>query len=112
MSDTAAGPMLTPVQVRTLDALRRSGEPLVFDPDLVAEIRTEMRSALDDFGERLRPNEQVFVSKHRLATALDCEEFHLIPDDFEWKPATAKGQVAHRAIQLMLSWRGEPSPTD
>ena len=47
-----------------------------------------------------------------IATVLDCEEFHLIPDDFEWRPATAKGQVAHRAIQLTLSWRGEPNPTD
>lgn len=105
-------PQLTPVQSRTLDALRRSGPPLVFDQDLVAEIRTEMRSALDEFAERLRPNEQVFVSKHRISTVLDCEEFHLIPDDFEWKPATGKGQVAHRAIQLMLSWRGQPNPTD
>lgn len=103
---------LTPVQLRTLEALRRPAEPLVFDADLIAELRTEMRSALDEFGERLRSGEEVFVSKHRIATVLDCEEFHLLPDDFEWSPATAKGQVAHRAIQLMLSWRGEPSPTD
>jgi len=103
---------LTPVQRRTLDALRRSGEPLVFDPDLVEDIREEMRSALVDFSERLQPNQEVFVSKHRIGTVLECEEFHLLPDDFEWKPATAQGQVAHRAIQLLLSWRGEPNPTD
>ena len=36
--DAMDGPDLTPVQVRTLDALRRSGEPLVFDPDLVARV--------------------------------------------------------------------------
>jgi len=84
----------------------------VFDPDLVADIRTEMRVALDHFAERLQPNQEVFVSKHRIATVLDCEEFHLLPDDFEWKPATAKGQVAHRAIQLLLSWRGESNPSD
>ena len=52
------------------------------------------------------------MNKHKVATVLDCEEFHLVPDDFEWKPSTAKGQVAHRAIQLTLSWRGEPNPTD
>ena len=103
---------MTPVQRRTLDALRRSGEPLVFDPDLVEDIREEMRSALVDFSERLQPNQEVFVSKHRIGTVLECEEFHLLPDDFEWKPATAQGQVAHRAIQLLLSWRGEPNPTD
>ncbi len=108
----SAGPNLTPVQLHTLDALRRSPEPLVFDPDLVADIRTEMRVALDDFATRLERNQQVFISKHKIATALDCEEFHLLPDDFEWKPATAKGQVAHRGIQLLLSWRGEANPTD
>ena len=114
VSDDAgdAATTLTPVQIRTLDALRRSGEPLVFDPDIVADIRTEMRVALDDFAERLRPNQEVFISKHKIATALDCEEFHVLPDDFEWKPATAKGQVAHRAIQLLLSWRGEANPSD
>ncbi len=114
MSEAATGDTtaLTPVQQRTLDALRRSGEPLVFDPDLVADIRTEVRIAFDEFAERLQPNQQLWVNKHTVATVLDCEEFHLVPDDFEWKPATAKGQVAHRAIQLTLSWRGEPNPTD
>ena len=114
MSEAATGDTtaLTPVQQRTLDALRRSGDPLVFDPDLVADIRTEVRIAFDEFAERLQPNQQLWVNKHTVATVLDCEEFHLVPDDFEWKPATAKGQVAHRAIQLTLSWRGEPNPTD
>ena len=112
VTDAADGPTLTPVQVRTLEALRRSGDPLVFDPDLVADIRTEMRVALDDFAERLQPNQEVFIPKHKIATALDCEEFHVLPDDFEWRPAIAKGQVAHRAIQLLLSWRGEANPTD
>ncbi len=119
MSEEAAGDAavsgtdsLTPTQLKTLEALRRSGEPLLFDPDLVADIRTEMRVALDEFTERLQPNQEVFISKHKLSTVLDCEENHLIPDDFEWRPAIAKGQVAHRAIQLTLSWRGEPNPTD
>lgn len=103
---------MTPTQLKTLDALRRTGEPLVFDQDLIADIRTEMRVALDEFAERLQPNQEVFVSKHKIATVLDCEEHHMAPDEFEWTAATAKGQVAHRAIQLMLSWRGEPTPTD
>jgi CRISPR/Cas system-associated exonuclease Cas4 (RecB family) len=108
----AADHDLTPVQIRTLEALRRSSDPVVFDQELVEDIRAEMRDALDEFAERLQPNQEVFVSKHKIATALDCEEFHVLPDDFTWKPATAKGQVAHRAIQLLLSWRGEANPTD
>ena len=105
-----SGPVLTPVQERTLTALRRSGEPLVFDPDLVADIRTEMRVALDHFAERLDDGQELFVTKHGIASVLDCEAHFLEPDEFEWTPATAKGQVAHRAIQLLLGWRGEPSP--
>jgi CRISPR/Cas system-associated exonuclease Cas4 (RecB family) len=109
---TSGTESLTPIQLKTLEALRRAPEPLLFDPDLIADVRTEMRSALDEFAERLRPNQQVWINKHAIATVLDCEEFHLVPDDFEWRPATAKGQVAHRAIQLSLSWRGEANPTD
>lgn len=103
---------LTPVQQRTLAALRRSEQPIVFDPDFVADVHDEMSAALDDFTERLPAGQQVFVSKHSVATVLDCEEFHVLPDDFAWTAATAKGQVAHRAIQLTLSWRGESNPTD
>lgn len=103
---------LTPTQRRTLDALRRSPEPVVFDRDLVAELRTEMLVAIDDFSERIGDAHDLFVTKHRISSVLDCEEHYLAPDDFAWSPATAKGQVAHRAIQLMLSWRGEPTPTD
>lgn len=123
-ADTADQPhapaSLTPVQLRTLEALRRSGEPVVFDPALVAELRAEMTDALEHFAERLdaaadggAPAE-LFVTKHKLATALDCEAHHVatVADPFEWTPASAKGQVAHRAIQLLLSWRGEPTPTD
>jgi CRISPR/Cas system-associated exonuclease Cas4 (RecB family) len=111
-SGAVNGAELTPLQRKTLDAIRRSGDPLVFDADLIADIRTEMRVALDEFASRLEPGQEVFVTKHRIGSALDCEEHHLAPDEFEWKPATAKGQVAHRAVQLMLSWRGDPSPTD
>ena len=85
---------------------------MVFDADLVADIRTEMLRALDQFSARLGEGSELFITKHRIASALDCEEHHLAPDDFSWSPPTAKGQVAHRAIQLLLSWRGEPTPTD
>ena len=106
------GPLLTPIQRKTLDALRRSGEPLIFDEDVVADIRTEMRVALDHFAERLDDGQELFVTKHRVASVLDCEAHFLAPDEFEWTPASAKGQIAHRAIQLLLGWRGEPSPTE
>ena len=113
---TMSGPdgtdALSPVQQRTLAALRRSGDPLVFDIEFVDELRTEMRAAIDDIAGQLGETTELWVSKHSLATVLDCEEFHLLPDEFEWTPANAKGTIAHKAIELMLSWRGEPTPTD
>jgi hypothetical protein len=112
---------LTPVQHETLGRLRRSGDAVRFDPDLIAELRVEMRGSLDHFAERLHhvtdergeATPELFVSKHRIATVLDCEEHFLATrDGFAWSTANAKGTIAHRAIQLLLSWRGEPTPLD
>ena len=102
---------LTPAQERTLSLLRRSGEPLVFDAGLVAELKDEVIEAFAHFADRLGDH-TIFVTKHTLSSVHDCEAHHLAPDDFEWTPARAKGQVAHRAIQLLLNWRGEPVPAD
>jgi hypothetical protein len=106
-----AGNGLTPVQQRTLDALRRAGPPVVFDPDFVAELRHDTDSALADLGGRLDATE-LYVTKHAVASVLDCEAHHLAPDPFTWTPARARGQVSHKAIQLLLNWRGEPTPAD
>jgi hypothetical protein len=102
---------LTPVQERTLAALRRAGEPVVFDATFVEELRTEATTALAALADRLG-EQTLFVTKHTLASVHDCEARHLAPDVFEWTPARARGQVAHRAIQLLLNWRGEPTPVE
>jgi PD-(D/E)XK nuclease superfamily len=110
---TDIGPLhgLTPLQRRTLDALRRSPEPVVFDTELVGELEHDIVTAFESFAERLG-DETVFVSKHTLSSVLGCEVQHLHPDPFAWSPVVASGQVAHRAIQLMVHWRGEPVPAD
>ena len=104
-------PVLTPAQERTLALLRRSGDPLVFDAGLVADVRDEANEALAHFTDRLG-NATLFVTKHTLSSVHGCEVHHLAPDDFEWTPARARGQVAHKAIQLLVNWRGEPTPRD
>jgi hypothetical protein len=111
----AVVPGLTPVQLRTLDALRRSDTPVEFDADFVAELRDHALTGLAELGERLgAAGEQpdLWVSKHAIASVLACEAHHLAPDDFTWTPARARGQVSHKAIQLLLNWRGEPTPAD
>jgi hypothetical protein len=101
---------LSPLQLRTLTALRRSTEPVVFDPGFVAELVEMVTDSMERFAGRLAPDEQLFVSKHRLSSVLGCEVQALLPDEFSWSAAVASGQVAHRAIQLLLTWRGEPTP--
>jgi hypothetical protein len=108
LTDTS---LLSPIQQRTLGLLRRGDEAVVFDQAFIASLRIEIEEAFDGFAERLA-DETVFMSKHRIASVLGCEVQHMHDDQFEWSPAVAGGQVAHRAIQLLLNWRGDPVPAD
>lgn len=102
---------LSPIQQRTLGLLRRGDDAIVFDQAFIASLRIEIEEAFAEFAQRLG-DETVFMSKHRIASVLGCEVQHLHDDQFEWSPAVAGGQVAHRAIQLLLNWRGDPVPSD
>ena len=52
----------------------------------------------------------VVVTKHDLGEVFTCETKWATPDDFTWSAAKARGQVAHKAIQLLINWRGEIVP--
>lgn len=106
---TAPSPALTPAQERTLAVMRRADEPVVFDQGFVAEMIAEATEAMAELSGRLG-GETLWVSKSFLARVHGCEVLHLQPSDFEWRPATAAGFVAHKAIELALNWRGEPAP--
>ena len=54
--------------------------------------------------------ERLVVSKGFLVNVLGCESRHLEPDSFTWSPATARGFVSHKAIELGAHWQGEPVP--
>ena len=108
-SPTPAPAVLTPAQQRTLDVIRRSGDPLVFDDDFIDHLIAEAATAVAELSARLQ-GEQLWVSKGFLSRVHGCEVLHLAPDDFAWKPTTAAGFVAHKAIELSLHWRGEPHP--
>lgn len=104
-------PVLTPTQERILGQLRRDPTPLVFEAEPIAELTARAREAFEDLSEHLG-GEQLFVSKGFLSKVHGCEARHLAPDDFAWSPASARGFVAHKAIELRTNWRGEPSPAD
>ena len=112
MSDSSApASRLTPAQESTLELIRHSGEPLIFAAEFVAELREEANEAFAHFSDRLDSN-QIFVTKHTLAGVFGCETQFMAPDEFEWTPSRARGQVSHRAIQLLINWRGEPAPSE
>lgn len=111
MSDASSSPApeLTPTQQRNLALMRRTGEPLVF-PE--ADIDALVGDATDAIAELsgMLGGLNLFVSKGFISRVHGCEVLHLQPDDFSWSPATAAGFVAHKAIELALNWRGEPTP--
>jgi len=102
-------PSLTPVQEKTLAVMRRGDEPVVFDQGFVTELIAEATQAVAEFSGRLG-GETLWVSKSFLSKVHGCEVLHMQPDDFEWRPASAAGFVAHQAIELALNWRGEVAP--
>ena len=102
-------PALTPAQERTLGLLRRADEPMVFPEEFVAGLIADATAAIAELSERLG-GETLWVSKSFLARVHGCEVLHLQPNDFEWRPSTAAGFVAHKAIELAINWRGEPAP--
>jgi len=57
--------------------------------------------------------EQLWVSKHKVASVLGCEVRFLAEDEIGfdgWTVPRARGTVAHRAIELSMHVRGEPVP--
>jgi len=85
----------------------------VLDAELHRELRDEMEEVLAPLAETIAPGERVWVSKHALTTIHGCEAHHVAGrGDFEWSPANARGIVAHRAIEVMVNYRGDPNPPD
>lgn len=102
---------LTSVQQRTLELLRRSGDPVEFDAKVIAELRADLHAGLAELAERLdASDETLWVSKHHLDRVLTCEASWAAPDAFEWTLANARGKIAHRAIQLSVHWSGDCIP--
>jgi hypothetical protein len=102
---------LTPAQLEVLDLLRATGrERPEVDPGLRADLRTRLDGELGRLAAVLdRP---LVVSKAALGRVLACEAHHLAEaaEPFAWSTATARGTVAHKAIQLSVGSRGQPVP--
>ena len=84
-----------------------------FDPDLGAALRSRLEQALAPVAEALEGNGVLWVAKHDLAQVHTCEAHHRAEKDtFGWNARTAAGTVAHKALELSVSARGDPPPLD
>ena len=111
--------METPVELNPAqrEVLEQLGMPRDERPRFNAELRHELRRALDDGLEPLLERvdglaDDIFVNKHRLGQLMGCERHFLAEEDeeFAWTVPIARGTVAHKAIELSIHWRREPEP--
>ena len=112
MDDEAPASTHNPAQAEVLAALgARPHERPEFDPRLRAQLREELEARLAPVAARVPDGEVLWVSKRVLADVHGCEGLFLAreAEEFAWSPPIARGTVSHKAIELSISWRGDPS---
>lgn len=96
---------LTPSQRRVLDELMGAGRPRpTFDASLGEELRARMDEGLSGVEALLGDGDLLTVRKKDLSQVHACESHHLAELDapFAWSARTARGSIAHRAIELSV----------
>ncbi|MGF1597416.1 MAG: PD-(D/E)XK nuclease family protein [Acidimicrobiales bacterium] len=120
MSDLTAQPKLNPAQQQVTDDLgaRREDRPS-FRDDLRDHLRHELTDALEpllaEFGDDPALDLPLFVSKRDLSLIHGCEARFVAEkaaDDFAWTVPMARGTVLHKAVEMLVTWRGEPTPLE
>ena len=102
---------MTPLQEKTLKVLRggdRPTWPSGFAGELRADLDARLQTVVDTFGV-----DDVYVTKRVLSGVHGCQTNWQADRDqkFEWSIPTARGTIAHKAIELWVAWRGEaPAP--
>ena len=105
---------LTPAQRRVVVEVMGQGQ---VRPRFGAEVADALRRELE---EALAPllgsddDEMLWVNKNALSQVHACEAHHQAEraEPFEWNERTARGTVAHRALELAVSTSGRLPPLD
>lgn len=118
---------LNPAQQQVMDELGTTDRP-TFRDDLRDHLRHEIEETLapvvaqmatvkqggSDPDNGLSDTIEIFVSKRDLTLIHGCEA-RFVADkaaEFEWSVPAARGSVAHKAIELLVGYRGNPTPLD
>ena len=106
---------LTPTQQRALAELLGAGQARpTFDPDLGPALRTELEQGLAPVLVRCASDRPLSVSKAALGQLHRCEGLWLAEQaqGFSWSARTARGTVAHKAVELAVLLSEHPAPLD
>lgn len=108
--------VLNPTQRETLDRLTTPRDTWPeYDGSLRRRLREHLESDLSEVAVGLSPERPMRVTKHALASIHGCEARWRADDDdpaFEITPATVRGSVAHKAIELGIHRRTPASPAE
>jgi RecB family exonuclease len=103
---------LNPAQQQVLDELGSTDRP-TFRDDLRDHLRHELTESLTPIAEAI-DEPPLFVSKRKLSMIHGCEARYRADQlaDFEWSIPIARGTVAHKAIEILVARRGNPTALD
>ena len=111
-NELAKPPPLNPAQQQVLDELGSTDRP-TFRDDLREHLHHELIEALTPIADAVE-DPPLFVSKRKLSIIHGCEARYRADQDteFEWSLPTARGTVAHKAIEILVARRGRPTALD
>ncbi len=110
---TTSSTELNPIQRDVFGALRVPDGWAPLPDDFVGQLEAELIDGLAALDTVFTRDEPLRVTKRAMSTIHGCETHHVEEKKsaFAWSLPTVRGTVAHKAIELLLNWRGEPVPT-
>jgi hypothetical protein len=112
---TCSESVYNPAQEEVLDLLgSRADERPEFPAGLRAELRADLEDGLRPLLDALPPDEVLRLSKYPLAQVHGCEARFLATraEPFAWTVPSARGTIAHKAVELSVHWPCEPRPLE
>lgn len=102
----------SPAQQRVIDLLGRGADDQPVPAGSVAALRAELEERLAPVVARMPEGSTLFVGKSGLHQLDTCEGRWQAEASgrFRWTVPSARGTVAHKAIELGANWRGEADP--
>ena len=105
---------LNAAQAAFIELFRADDEPLSDTRALAGRLELELARGLAPLVRELPDGDDLWISKHRLSSVHACEAKFVAEEavPFAWTPPTARGTVAHKAIELSVHLEGEPVPLE